>query len=163
MRIALVITELDPGGAENCLTQLACHLAKQGNEVRVYAIGPPPIAAQDRLLRQLKDHQVPVEFCVPTGGQRSLLAFPRIVRWLRRHFRQFDPEVAQSMLFHGNLATAIAVDTSRTRFFGGVRVRQPERFRWWLQRWSVIQVPAPPSGCLGSAARWPRPVTQAHI
>jgi len=137
MRIALVITELDPGGAENCLTQLACYLANHGNEVRVYAIGPPPRAGHDRLLRQLQDHKIPVEICVPAGGQRSMLAFPRIVRWLRNHFRQFDPEVVQSMLFHGNLATALAVDPSRTRFFGGVRVRQPERFRWWLQRWSA--------------------------
>jgi len=43
----------------------------------------------------------------------------------------------QSMLFHGNLLAALAVDYHRSRLFGGVRVRQPERMRWWLERWAT--------------------------
>ena len=41
------------------------------------------------------------------------------------------------MLFHGNLLAALAADRKRSRIFGGVRVRQPERLRWWLERWAA--------------------------
>ncbi len=136
MRIALVITELDPGGAEKCLTQLACYLADQGHDVRVFAIGPPPISGQDHFLRELEAHKVPVAFGIAPGRARSTLSFPKVVGWLRSELRQFSPEIVQSMLFHGNLITALAVDRKGARVFGGVRVRQPERWRWWLERWS---------------------------
>lgn len=136
MRIALVITELDPGGAEKCLTQLACFLASEGHAVQVYAIGPPPVAGQDHLLHELAAHQVPVEFCIAPGGLRSTWSFRKVVRWLRAALKQFAPDIVQAMLFHGNLLAALAVDRRRVAIFGGVRVRQPERWRWWLQRWS---------------------------
>ena len=136
MRIALVITELDPGGAEKCLTQLACFLAEQGHVVQVFAIGPPPIAGQDHFLRELEAHSVPVKFGIGPGRVRSMRSFPKVVRWLRAELRQFVPEVVQAMLFHGNLLAALAVDHKRVKVFGGVRVRQPERWRWWLERWS---------------------------
>ncbi len=135
MRIALVITELDPGGAENCLTQLACYFADQGHSVRVYAIGPPPIDGQDNLLKLLEAHRVPFSCCIPPGERRSMRSFPKVVGWLRREFAEFQPQVVQSMLFHGNLASALATKSKHVKFFGGVRVRQPERWRWWVQRW----------------------------
>jgi len=137
MRIALVITELDPGGAEKCLTQLACYLADQGNEVRVFAIGPPPTSGQDHFILQLKAHNVPVAFGIGPGRVRSTLSFPGVVRWLSRELRRFQPEVVQSMLFHGNLLAALSVDRHCSRLFGGVRVRQPERLRWWMERWAT--------------------------
>ena len=136
MRIALVITELDPGGAEKCLTQLACFLADEGHAVKVFAIGPPPMVGQEQFLQELAEHRVPVEFCIAAGGVRSTWSFPKVVRWLRSELKRFAPEVVQAMLFHGNLLSALAVDRNRAALFGGVRVRQPERWRWWLQRWS---------------------------
>jgi glycosyltransferase involved in cell wall biosynthesis len=136
MRIALVITELDPGGAEKCLTQLACYLSDLGHVVRVFAIGPPPIAGQDHFLRELEARKVPVAFGIGSGHTRSTLSFPKVVRWLRTELRRFEPEVVQSMLFHGNLLAALAVDNKHAKLFGGVRVRQPEHWRWWLERWS---------------------------
>ena len=142
MRIALVITELDPGGAENCLTQLACYLADRGHEVRVFAIGPPPAADQSKLLQQLDSHRIPVAICIPPSGIRSFRSFPNVARWLRGELKQFAPQIVQAMLFHGNLVSAMAIDSAdlrarRVKFFGGVRVRQPERWRWWLQRWAA--------------------------
>jgi len=136
MRIALVITELDPGGAEKCLTQLACYLADQGHDVRVFAIGPPPISGHDHFLHELGVRNIQVAFGIGLGRVRSTRSFPKVVGWLRAEMRQFEPEVVQSMLFHGNLITALAVDSKRVRVFGGVRVRQPERWRWWLERWT---------------------------
>lgn len=135
MRIALVITELDPGGAEKCMTQLACFLSKQGHEVRVFAIGPPPIAGQDAFLKELESHQVTVDFGIASGS-RSIRSFPKVVHWLRRELQRFAPEVVQAMLFHANLLAALATDYKHVKLFGGVRVRQPERWRWWLQRWA---------------------------
>ena len=41
--------------------------------------------------------------------------------------------MVQSFLFHANFATALA-RPKLARFFGGARVRQPERTRQWLQR-----------------------------
>ena len=137
MRIALVITELDPGGAEKCLTQLACYLADEGHEVRVFAIGPPPIPVQDHFLQKLNAHRVPVAFGIGPGRVRSTLSFPSVVHWLKNELRRFEPDVVQSMLFHGNLLAALATDSKRSRIFGGVRVRQPERLRWWLERWAA--------------------------
>ncbi len=136
MRIALVITELDPGGAEKCLTQLACYLADQGHDVRVFAIGPPPILSQDHFVRELEAHKVPVGFGIGPGSTRTTWAFPKVVRWLKSELRRFAPDVVQSMLFHGNLLTALAADRKKSKLFGGVRVRQPERWRWWLERWA---------------------------
>jgi glycosyltransferase involved in cell wall biosynthesis len=136
MRIALVITELDPGGAEKCLTQLGCYLADLGHSVKVFAIGPPPIAGQDHFLHELETHHVPVAFSLAAGRVRSTRSFPKVVRWLRAELSQFAPEVVQAMLFHGNLLAALAVDRKRVRLFGGVRVRQPERWRWWLELWA---------------------------
>jgi glycosyltransferase involved in cell wall biosynthesis len=136
MRIALVITELDPGGAEKCLTQLACYLSDHGHAVRVFAIGPPPESGQDQFLQTLETHKIPVAFGIGPGRKRSSRSFPGVVRWLRNELRQFKPEVVQSMLFHGNLLTALAADRIHSQVFGGVRVRQPERIRWWLERWA---------------------------
>lgn len=137
MRIALVITELDPGGAEKCLTQLACYLSDLGHEVRVFAIGPPPAPGQEQFVKQLESHKIQVAFGIGLGGVRSTRSFPKVIRWLRAELRKFAPDVVQSMLFHGNLLAALSVDRKRTAFFGGVRVRQPERWRWWLERWSA--------------------------
>ena len=137
MRIALVITELDPGGAENCLTQLACFLADQGHSVRVYAIGPPPVDGQDVTLKSLTAHNVPFSFSISPGGKRSRRSFHKVVGWLRRELNAFQPHVVQSMLFHGNLVSALAIKSKQVKFFGGVRVRQPERWRWWVQRWAA--------------------------
>ncbi len=136
MRVALVITELDPGGAEKCLTQLACYLSDQGHAVEVFAIGPPPIAGQDHFLRELDAHRIPVAFALGPGRRRSMRTFHQVVFWLRSELRRFKPDVVQAMLFHGNLLAALAVNRKVVKLFGGVRVRQPEKWRWWLERWS---------------------------
>ena len=42
MRIALCITELDLGGAERCLTELALHVDRDRFTPIVYCLGPRP-------------------------------------------------------------------------------------------------------------------------
>lgn len=126
MRIALVITELDPGGAEACLVNLAIHLKRHGQVVQVFSLGKSP--QQTKLTRQLDEADIPVVY----GGFVSARRFPSAVRWLRAELRQFRPQVLQSMLFHANLIAAIAARSLDVRHFGGARVRPPQRWRWWL-------------------------------
>ncbi len=130
MRIALVITELEPGGAERCLVQLACYLTRQGHTVGVFALGAAP--SRPQLLEQLRQLDIACHF----GGAQRVWQFLRIASWLRRQLSIFTPDVVQSMLFHANVVAALAVPPS-ARLVGGVRVRQPQRWRWWLQRWAA--------------------------
>jgi glycosyltransferase involved in cell wall biosynthesis len=131
-RVTMVITELDPGGAEKCFTQLACYLSERGHCVQVLALGPEPAIGRDGLVRQLQERHIAVKF----GGAKSVAFLPKIFFWLRREIKRWNPDVVQSMLFHANLLTPLAVSSPAIRCFGGVRVRQLERWRCTLERWA---------------------------
>jgi hypothetical protein len=62
LRIALVITELEPGGAERCLVHLATGLPPDSFETTVYSLGPRPLAGRDALVHRLDQAGVPVHF-----------------------------------------------------------------------------------------------------
>lgn len=132
MRIALVITELEPGGAEKCLVNLASYLHQHGHEVHVFSLAPRPTAGREQLVNQLAGSQIPCSFGTATKSRHFLSS----VRWLRKQLRDLQPDVVQSMLFHANLVTACGLPNGAT-FFGGARVRPPQRFRWWLQSWAA--------------------------
>lgn len=133
MRIALVITELDTGGAESCLTELAIFLAAGGCEVRVLAIGPPPVPPRDALVARLRAANIDVRF----GQARGLGHLPRALGWLRRELLDFDPDIVQSMLWHANVLAAAALGRHRARLVGGMRVSEPRRWRWPIERRSA--------------------------
>lgn len=133
MRIALTITELDPGGAETCLVNLACFLAERQHTVQVLALGPPPADGRDHLTRQLDAHGIAWQ----CGGRTRPWQFLSAANWLRKQLRAFKPQVVQSMLFHANVLSSLALPPSANTFLGGARVRQPERIRWTLQRLST--------------------------
>ncbi len=130
MRIALTITELHPGGAETCLVNLAGYLQGRGHQVQVWQLWPDPPSDKRSLTDQLD--RWGIEWS--SGGAIHARNFPRAAMWLRSELRAFQPDVVQAFLFHANLATAYAVGGLGAAFFGGVRVRQPQRIRWWLQR-----------------------------
>jgi glycosyltransferase involved in cell wall biosynthesis len=132
-RIALVITELFPGGAEKCCVQLACFLKQRDFDVAIYQLWPAPPTNKRHLVDILDAEKIPWK----SGGAVRPGDFIRVTRWLKRELRQFQPEVVQSFLFHANLATAAAVRGIPCRFFGGARVRQPERWRQLAQRWAA--------------------------
>ncbi|MCA9131669.1 MAG: glycosyltransferase [Planctomycetales bacterium] len=133
MRIALIITELNPGGAEKCFTNLACFLKQAGHSVAVWQLGPPPREPKKILTRQLEQHGIAWH----SGSARHAWHFPQTVHWLRSEMKAFRPEVVQSFLFHANLAAVLASGSLPCRRFGGARVRQPEPWRQWLQRWAA--------------------------
>lgn len=130
MRIALTITELDPGGAEACLVNLAIYLAEKGHEVEVFGIGDAPRIDRSKLTHRLDQAGIP--WCC--GGFSKPTSFFTAVSWLRQRLQRFTPDIVQSMLFHANVISAVATKNLSCQLVGGVRVRQPQRIRWWLQR-----------------------------
>jgi glycosyltransferase involved in cell wall biosynthesis len=93
-RIAFCITDLDPGGAERALVQIATGLAARGWETSVYCLsGPGELAAP------LREAGIPVE-CL---GARSPYAW-HVVRRLTHALRRYRPALLQTFLFHANLS-----------------------------------------------------------
>lgn len=127
MRIGLIITELYPGGAEKCFVNLACFLKKQGHDVAVWQLQPPPPAGRDQLLKQLDAEGIAWH----SGQVRRAWHFPAALRKLRRELSNFQPDIVQSFLFHANIANVLSTAHLPCRRFGGARVRQPQ---WWRQR-----------------------------
>jgi glycosyltransferase involved in cell wall biosynthesis len=142
VRIALTITELDPGGAEQCLVHLAKHLSAHNHQVSVFALGPTPFKSlgkspnRDALTEQLDRANIPWK-CGPARGVLSIFA---VTRWLRAELDRFQPDIIQSMLFHGNLVTALANRGRETPLLGGARVSQTQRWRQIAQRWTASRM-----------------------
>jgi starch synthase (maltosyl-transferring) len=126
VRIALVITDLDVGGAERALVNLVMRLDRTRWSPLVVALsGEGPLAD---VLRQAG---IPCE-CLGGSPRRPLQTVARLARTLRR----FRPELAQSFLFHANLAVRLAAPWSdRPWVVGGLRVSERQK-RWhlWLDR-----------------------------
>jgi glycosyltransferase involved in cell wall biosynthesis len=131
MRIALVITELDPGGAERCLARLAVFLHQRGHDVRVLAFGPEPISGQKIVTDIMDSGGVKWETAGlgPSSGISQMVRGAKAVRWLRRKLREFAPDVVQSMLFHADCIAALALPSDCRIFVGGARVSDPSRGR----------------------------------
>lgn len=100
--LTLVITELDPGGAENALVKLATGLTELGWYVDVVSL-----RAAGSLAADLKGSGIPVT-PLHCGGLLDLRCYFR----LRRHLKQQRPNVVLSFLhqanFYGRLAARAA-------------------------------------------------------
>jgi glycosyltransferase involved in cell wall biosynthesis len=128
LRVALVITELDVGGAERQLVQLATGLDRRFFKPRVFALGTPPKSGQDELVQRLKEAEVPVEFF---NARRWWQAGPTIEK-LAAKLRGFQPSIMQSFLFHGNVIGTLAARKAGVPHVSlGMRVNDP---RWWRTR-----------------------------
>ena len=133
MRIDLVITELDTGGAEKCCTELALFLARQGHRVRVNAFGPPPPSSKDALLQMLAAEKIETHFL---GGNRWW-KFPSVAVQLKQLMRADPPDVVQAFLWHANVLSAWVVPKFCIPLFLGVRVAEPRKTRFVLDRWAT--------------------------
>jgi len=130
LHIALVITELEVGGAERCLVNLACGLDRDRFDVTVYSLAHRPTAPQDRLARRLDEAQLPVHYL----GFTSKWSLPSAVRALRARFNRRPPDVIQSMLFHANVVSGLARRRAgQTALSLGFRVADPSRWRQWVE------------------------------
>ncbi|MFN7875926.1 MAG: glycosyltransferase family 4 protein [Pirellula sp.] len=133
MRLDIVITELDTGGAETFCVELAKYLKNRGHIVRVIAIGPEPSASHDRLHRELKNKSIEIHFL----GCRSVLDFVKATTKLKRLLDLDPPDLVQSLLWHANVVAAYSLGAKSIPLIGGVRVADPRRWRFWFSRWSA--------------------------
>jgi glycosyltransferase involved in cell wall biosynthesis len=127
-KVALVIKDLDVGGAERALTALATRLSPSRWRVGVFCLsGPGPLA------EVIRSAGLPCE-CLDVGRRNPIRAIARLASSLRR----FGPDLVQSYLFHANLAARLAAPWAGwPKVLGGIRVA--ERQKHWhltLDRWT---------------------------
>ncbi|MBI3469375.1 MAG: glycosyltransferase [Planctomycetes bacterium] len=138
IRLALCITELQVGGAERRLVELATRIDRRQFEPVVYALGPRPQPGRDSLVQTLQSAGVEVHFL----GGRSLPHAPAVVRQMTRLFRAQQPQVVQTFLFHANLIGRIAARRAGVpHVVAGIRVAE-RHSRWHLalDRWTAGMV-----------------------
>jgi glycosyltransferase involved in cell wall biosynthesis len=133
MRIDLVITELNTGGAERCCTELAIYLKRRGHSVRIISLGVKPKPSRDALLRRVVAEGIDTVFLNGHGAW----AFPIVLWRLLKTVRGDRPQVVQSFLWHANVLGAAVCRLLAIPQVGGVRVAEPRRSRAWLGRWAA--------------------------
>lgn len=122
MPVALVITDLDVGGAERALVALAKGLDRTRWEPRVIALG-----AERVLAGPLRAAGIETE-CLDVDRRRPVQALFRLTRALRGR----RPRLVQSFLFHANLATRLAAPWAGAPWVvSGLRVAE-RRKEWHL-------------------------------
>ncbi|MBL9124001.1 MAG: glycosyltransferase [Planctomycetaceae bacterium] len=134
LKIAFCITELDIGGAERCLVELACGLDRARFVPAVYVLGNRPRPPHDALFARLEDARIPV---TPLFG-RSAIDAPRIAWLLSRALRRTRPDLLQTFLWHAGMMGRVAARRAHVpRVVTGIRVaEQRGRRRLWLDRWT---------------------------
>jgi glycosyltransferase involved in cell wall biosynthesis len=129
IKIALCITELDIGGAERCLTELAARIDRRRFEPVVYSLSPKPNRTEASCLPILEAAGVETHFL----GGRGVLHFLRIVGKLKRLLVAQSPQIIQSFLFHANIVGRIAARRAGVPFvLSGIRVAE-RAARWHLR------------------------------
>jgi glycosyltransferase involved in cell wall biosynthesis len=120
--VALVITDLDVGGAERSLAMLATRLDPSRWRLAVFCLGGP-----GQLVDVIRRANVSCE-CLEINRRNPLQAFARLARSLRR----FKPQLVQSFMFHANLSARVAAPWAGWPWVvGGLRVAERQK-RWHL-------------------------------
>ncbi len=147
MRVDLLITEIETGGAERCCVELAIYLARRGVQVRVISVGPAPLGsgegdARGLLWRRLQG--VVSELGGGVGRGELEVHFLnaskpwhwfRAKRGLERLLSERRPEVAQGFLWHANVLGGVVYGGAGVNWVAGVRVVEPRRWRAWFGRY----------------------------
>jgi glycosyltransferase involved in cell wall biosynthesis len=134
-RLALVITELEPGGAERCLVEIATGLNRTRFSPIVVSLAPPPGAAEKQILvERLKSAGVPTHFL----GFAKAWDYFAAVRQLADLFQAADVEFVQTFLFHANVVGARAALMAHVpHVLAGIRVADPRPWRTYIERWAT--------------------------
>jgi len=120
--VALVITDLDVGGAERSLVALATGLDRRRWTPAVVCLGP-----EAKLAAPLRAAGVRVR-CLAAGRRRP----DAVVRGLAGALRKVGPALVQAFLFHANVAARLAAPLAGGPWVvGGLRVAE-RRKRWHL-------------------------------
>lgn len=130
-RLALIITELEAGGAERTLVKLATGIDRRRFSPVVYSLWDRPASGSDLLVTQLEAAGIPVRFV----GLRRPTQLLRGSRRLRRLLAEQQPELVQCFLFHANvLGTWAARQIGTAPIALGVRVADPSPWRAMIER-----------------------------
>ena len=137
VRLALCITELEVGGAERCLAELALRLAPNRFAVAVYSLAPRPANDERSLVPKLEAAGIEVH-CL---SGRGAFDAPAVAWKLARLLRRQRAEIVQTFLFHANLVGRFAAKWAGAPYVvAGLRVAEKQK-RWhltldrWTSRW----------------------------
>ena len=121
LRLALVLTELEPGGAERALVELATRLDRHRFDVSVFCLAGPSNAGD--LPAQLAAAGISPQYL----GARHWWHAPRVARQLTRALRAFGPQIVQTFLAHANVLGAWSARRAGSpRIVSGIRVAERE-------------------------------------
>ncbi|MEX0795022.1 MAG: glycosyltransferase [Pirellulaceae bacterium] len=129
IRVALIITELEVGGAERCLAQIAMGLSPAQFAVELYSLASRPVPGKDALVMELEQAGIPLHFL----GCDSRWSFAAAIANLGRGLKQQRPAVLMSFLFHANVIAHRANRRLKLPHIQGLRVVEQGRARRWLQ------------------------------
>ncbi len=131
-RVALCITDLDIGGAEQCLVELATRLDRRSFDPVVYCLGPRPARGEASCTARLEAAGVPFH-CL---GARAVRHAPSAIVRLRRLFAEHRPDLAQTFLFHANIIGRVAARLAGVpHVVCGIRVAERQsRWHLWADR-----------------------------
>lgn len=129
LNLALVISELEVGGAEKNFTRLACEMHHRGHQVQVYSLDPRPANPQQAVfVRQLESQQIPVHFLSQVRQPLVLRLRHRLADLLEKQ----QPNLVQSFLFRANLLAVQAAPAALPVSLG-IRQADPRRWVQWLE------------------------------
>ncbi len=130
--IALGITDLDVGGAERCLVELATRLDRDRFSPEVYCLGPRPANDDSSCVPSLEQAEIPIH-CL--GARRYWHSASVVLRLAKLLARQ-NPQVVQTFLFHANLLGRLAARRARIpHVVSGIRVAERHsRWHLWADR-----------------------------
>lgn len=134
--VALCITELEIGGAENNLVELALRLDRARFAPIVYSLKSRPADDGKSCVPRLERAGIPVYFLDVSGPFTLLRGLFR----LRHFFRAHGIRIAQSFLFHANILGRFAAWLAGVPCrLSGVRVAEREKrshlvIDYWTQR-----------------------------
>jgi len=138
LKIALAITDLDVGGAERNLAELATRLDRERFDPVVHCLQPRPQKPEASCVPALEGAGIPVHFL---EVRRLWHALPALRRWTRLLAEQ-KPVLLQSFLFHANILGRIAARRAEVPWVvSGIRVAERrQRWRLWIDRLTAAKV-----------------------
>jgi glycosyltransferase involved in cell wall biosynthesis len=138
IKIALCITDLDAGGAERCLTELAIRIDRNRFTPVVYCLGPKPMREEASCLPPLAAAGVEVHFL----NGRGIWQFPLVLHRLKKMLAAQKPQLIQTFLFHANIVGRMAARRAGVgRVVAGIRVAErSSRWHLWLDRLTQSRV-----------------------
>ena len=125
IRVMLGITDLDVGGAEKCLSELACRVDPARFRLSVVSLAPRP-RREDRLVRKIAEREIPILFL----DCRTLKDLPKALIHWSKWIRDQRPDVLQTFLFHANFLGRIAGRLAGVPVVISA-IRVAERFAKW--------------------------------